>query len=213
MDYEKQRTRMVESQLALRGIADARVLKSFMKVPRHRFVIAPFDADPYADHPLPIGYGQTISQPYIVALMTECLHLEGAERVLEVGTGSGYQAAILAELCKEVYTVERDQRLLDGAKKVLDEEGYKNIKFALGDGTKGWKDESPFDGIIVTAASPTVPESLKDQIADGGRLVIPVGSRYSQMLMVIEREGDRFLEKNICGCVFVPLVGKEGWQE
>ena len=213
MNYEEQRTRMVEMQLASRGIADPRVLKSFTKVPRHKFVTASLSEDSYQDHPLPIGCGQTISQPYMVALMTECLRLKGRERVLEIGTGSGYQAAILAEICEEVYTLERDELLLKKAREVLDSEGYKNIKFAHGDGTKGWEEESPFDAIIVTAAAPNVPESLKRQLIDGGRLVIPVGARYGQMLQVIERRGDEFLEKNICGCVFVPLVGEEGWKE
>ena len=213
MNYEEQRKRMVETQLASRGIADPRVLKSFMKVPRHKFVAASLSEDSYQDHPLPIGCGQTISQPYMVALMTECLRLKGRERVLEIGTGSGYQAAILAELCEEVYTLERDELLLKRAREVLDSEGYKNIKFTHRDGTKGWEEESPFDAIIVTAAAPNIPESLKRQLIDGGRLVIPVGARYGQTLQVVERRKDEFLEKNICGCVFVPLVGEEGWKE
>lgn len=213
MNYEEQRTRMVEMQLASRGIADPRVLKSFTKVPRHKFVTASLSEGSYQDHPLPIGCGQTISQPYMVALMTECLRLKGGERVLEIGTGSGYQAAILAELCEEVYTLERDELLLKRARDVLDSEGYKNIKFDKRDGTKGWIEEAPFDAIIVTAASPKVPESLLRQLKEGGRLVIPVGSRYSQMLQVIEKRGSDFLEKNICGCVFVPLIGEEGWSK
>lgn len=204
---------MVEFQLEARGISDRRVLEAFLKVPRHRFVAPDLDPASYSDHPLPIGRGQTISQPYMVALMTECLHLEGKERVLEIGTGSGYQAAILAELAKEVYTVERDEVLLERAKEVLALEEYKNIKFASGDGTKGWEEEAPFDGIMVTAAAPHVPESLKEQLAEGGRLVIPVGSRFGQTLVSIEKEGERFLEKNICGCVFVPLVGEDGWSD
>ncbi|MEA3489898.1 MAG: protein-L-isoaspartate(D-aspartate) O-methyltransferase [Candidatus Omnitrophota bacterium] len=213
MDYEKQRKRMVEEQLRLRGISDPRVLKAFMEVKRHRFVPTPFDVASYADRPLPIGHGQTISQPYMVAVMTESLRLGGGDKVLEIGTGSGYQAAILAEICGRVYTIEREERLLEHAKKVLREEEYANIEFACGDGTKGWEEKAPFDGIIVTAGAPHVPESLKDQLSERGRLVIPVGSMWGQMLMAIERKGDKFVREDICGCVFVPLVGKDGWSD
>ena len=211
MEYAEQRNRMVEDQLARRGIGDGKVLEVFRKVPRHHFVPATFREASYADHPLPIGRGQTISQPYIVALMTESLRLKGAEKVLEIGTGSGYQAAILAELCEEIYTIEREEPLLEEAKKVLSQEGYKNIKFICGDGTKGLKEEAPFDGIIVTAAAPFVPEALKDQLADGGRIVIPVGSIYSQVLVAVEKNGESFTREDICGCVFVPLIGEDGW--
>ncbi len=213
MEDAEKRKRMVEAQLVPRGISDPRVVRAFLDVPRHHFVPAPYAASSYADNPLPIGAGQTISQPYMVAIMTERLRLKGDEKVLEIGTGSGYQAAILAEMCVQVCTVERERSLLDRAKKTLEKEGYKNIAYKCGDGTKGWEEEAPFDGIIVTAAAPHVPEPLKEQLADGGRLVIPVGPRFSQMLMVITRHGMEFAQENICGCVFVPLVGEHGWTD
>jgi protein-L-isoaspartate(D-aspartate) O-methyltransferase len=212
MNFEKQRKRMVDEQLIPRGISDPAVLEAFKKVPRHHFVPAPYTVASYADNPLPVGCGQTISQPYIVAVMTEYLKLSGNEKVLEIGTGSGYQAAILAEICSKVYTIEKEEKLLERAKKVLSEEGYDNIVFRCGDGTEGWKEEAPFDGIIVTAAAPDVPEPLKEQLADGGRLVIPVGTLYSQMLVALEKKGEEYTQENICGCIFVPLIGKYGWQ-
>lgn len=204
---------MVDRQLIPRGISDARVLDAFRKVPRHHFVPVPYNIGSYADHPLPIGAGQTISQPYIVALMTEALRLKGGERVLEIGTGSGYQAAILAELCGKVYTIEREESLLEGSRKVLAKEGYKNIFFKCGDGTGGWEEEAPFDGIIVTAAAPDAPKPLLQQLAEGGWLVIPVGTLYSQMLVSIEKKGKEYTQENLCGCIFVPLIGKYGWHE
>lgn len=213
LDPDLARKHMVEEQIKKRGIEDEKVLEAFISVKRHLFVPGPFDEAAYSDRPLPIGRGQTISQPYMVALMTECLRLEGTERVLEVGTGSGYQAAILASIAKEVYTVERDEKLLEGAKKILLKEGFTNIEFDARDGTKGWEEKAPFDGIIVTAASPGIPESLKEQLAEGGRLVIPVGSRYSQMLITVTKKGRDFETEDVCGCIFVPLVGEEGWRE
>lgn len=212
-DRPDQREKMVSEQLIPRGIVAPKVLAAFRSVKRHRYVPAPFEAFSYADRPLSIGNGQTISQPYMVALMTQCLALEGGEKVLEVGTGSGYQAAILAEICREVHTVEKDAELCERARKILAQEGYGNIKFACRDGTKGWAEHAPFQGIVVTAASPRVPESLKAQLDDGGRLVIPVGDIYSQTLIVITRRGSDFLREEICGCVFVPLVGEEGWRK
>jgi len=211
INYAEQRKRMIDEQLIPRRISDPRVLKAFMDVQRHRFIPSSLETDAYRDHPLPIGYGQTISQPYIVALMTESLRLKGGEKVLEVGTGSGYQAAILAEICSRVCTIEREEHLLERAKKVLLEEGYDNIEFICGDGTKGFLREAPFAAIIVTAAAPSVPEALKRQLADGGRLVIPVGERYGQMLVSIERKGDNFIREDVCGCVFVPLIGEDAW--
>ncbi len=204
---------MVNEQLTGRGIDDVKVLEAFRSVPRHKFVPDGCVQEAYEDHPLPIGEGQTISQPYIVALMTQALELKGDEKVLEVGTGSGYQAAILAGLVKEVYTIEKEESLLRKAETVLEEEGCNNISFKCGDGTLGWKEKSPFDAIIVTAAAPHVPESLKEQLADGGRLVIPVGDLFSQMLTVIEKRGNDYLTNNLCGCMFVPLIGEEGWKE
>ena len=143
--------------------------------------------------------------------MTECLRLKGGEKVLEVGTGSGYQAAILAELCERVYTIEREKRLLERARKILQEEGYDNIEFKCGDGTIGWEEAAPYDGIIVTAGAPYVPEALKNQLAEGGRLVIPVGGQYGQMLVVVTRRGEDFTQDSVCGCIFVPLIGEDGW--
>lgn len=205
------RSRMVDTQLASRDIVDGRVLEVFRKIPRHLFVKESLWQDAYGDFPLPIGCGQTISQPYMVALMTQCLELKGEEKVLEIGTGSGYQTAILAELSKEVYSVERYEELTSNAKNILDQLGYTNIHIKTEDGTLGWEEFSPYDGIIVTAGAPDVPKTLKDQLKDGGRLVIPVGGTYSQVLTVVRRKGDRFTETQICGCVFVPLVGRYGW--
>jgi len=212
MDFADARKQMIKQQLLPRGIGDHKVLKAFGDVERHCFVPPVSLADAYEDYPLSIGYGQTISQPYIVALMTQSLQLKGGEKVLEIGTGSGYQAAILAELCDQVYTVEREENLFTQAEKTLLEQGYKNIKFRCGDGTKGWEEEAPFEGIIVTAGAPSVPQALKEQLAEGGRLVIPVGTMYGQMLKVIEKKGNNFCQEDICGCVFVPLIGEDGWQ-
>ncbi|MGD2278681.1 MAG: protein-L-isoaspartate(D-aspartate) O-methyltransferase [Candidatus Omnitrophota bacterium] len=212
MDFEEQRQRMVDQQLVPRGISDPKVLDAFRKVPRHHYVPAPMTLASYADHPLPIGEGQTISQPYIVAEMTQALGLKGGERVLEIGTGSGYQAAILAEICSEVYTVEQVAGLIERAEKTLSKEGYRNIFFKCGDGTEGWEEKAPFDSIIVTAAAPDVPEPLKMQLAEEGRIVIPVGALYSQMLVSLEKREGKFIQHNICGCIFVPLIGKHGWQ-
>jgi protein-L-isoaspartate(D-aspartate) O-methyltransferase len=204
---------MVSGQLVPRGISDPAVLKAFGHVPRQGFVPPGLADQAYADHPLPIGCGQTISQPYMVALMTQCLHPAGDSRVLEIGTGSGYQTAILAEICRRVYTVERDKVLLETAGKALSLGGYRNIELRHGDGTLGWPEEAPYDGIVVTAGAPRVPRALKEQLADGGRLVIPVGSLFSQVLLVITRHGHKYAENSVCGCVFVPLVGKDGWEK
>ncbi|NOZ64107.1 MAG: protein-L-isoaspartate(D-aspartate) O-methyltransferase [Caldiserica bacterium] len=212
MDWETLRKRMVEEQIKRRGIRDKRVIDAFLKVPRHEFVPPESKVEAYNDYPLPIGGGQTISQPYMVALMTELLRLKGNEKVLEIGTGSGYQTAILAELAGEVYTVERIESLLQRAKEILDRLGFKNIFYRVGDGTEGWREYSPFDGIIVTAASPKVSAPLLEQLREGGRLVIPVGERYSQDLVRITKKGERFKEENFGPCVFVPLIGEFGWK-
>ena len=203
----------IDSQLVARGIRDARVLDAMRRVPRHVFVDADAQDLAYADRALPIGDGQTISQPYMVASMTEALHLQGDERVLDVGTGSGYQAAILAELARDVVTIERRPELAGAARARLDALGYRNVRVVVGDGSVGYADHAPYDAILVAAASPRVPESLKRQLVDGGRLVIPVGSPDEQRLTIVAREGDRFAESGYEACVFVPLVGAEGWPE
>ncbi len=208
MDYEKLRKKMVEEQLVPRGIKSERVLDAFRKVERHRFVPQDLINCAYNDFPQPIGEGQTISQPYIVALMTEYLDLTGGEKVLEVGTGSGYQAAILAELSKEVYSVERFAGLAKMAEGALKESGYTNVKIKVGDGTLGWPQEGPFDRIIITAASLRVPLPLEEQLKEGGRLVAPLGESFAQVLTLIEKKNGKLESTAVCGCVFVPLVGK-----
>jgi len=211
-DYEIARARMVNGQLIRRGITDKRVLRAMGAVPRHLFVDQAFWPRAYGDHPLPIGSDQTISQPYIVALMTQALEVGAGERILEIGTGSGYQTAVLALLAETVYTVERHRELTKSAKRVLHKLAIENVRFKVADGSMGWKEEAPFDGIIVTAGSPDIPESLLVQLGNGGRLVIPVGSKHTQRLMHIVK-GEKVLEKNdICGCMFVPLVGSQGWR-
>jgi protein-L-isoaspartate(D-aspartate) O-methyltransferase len=204
---------MVEDQLMARGIRDPRVLQAFANVPRHRFVEEGLWPKAYGDHALPIGHGQTISQPYMVALMSEALALDGSEKVLEIGTGSGYQAAILAELADRVFTVERMGALATGAKAILDGLGYQNVILRVADGSIGWKEFAPFDRIIVTAGAPDVPRSLLDQLRANGLFVILIGDRSSQRLIRVYREpgGDRVEE--ICLCAFVPLVGREGWAD
>jgi protein-L-isoaspartate(D-aspartate) O-methyltransferase len=212
-DYDKEREHMVKSQLAGRGIKDQRVLEAMRRVPRHLFIPEGMRNLAYCDGPLPIGHGQTISQPYIVALMTEILELEGKEKVLEVGTGSGYQAAILSRLASQVYSVERHAALAQQAEKLLSQLGYANIVVRVGNGTLGWPEHSPYEAIIVTAAAPDVPRPLTDQLADGGRLVAPVGSQWSQVLVKVRRQGDLLIRERRTAVAFVPLVGKYGWEE
>lgn len=206
------RNRMVEEQLVTRGISDERVLNAFRKVPRHKFVPNENLINAYGDYPLPVGEGQTISQPYMVALMTQCLDLKGDEKVLEIGTGSGYQAAILAELVKEVYTIERIDILAQRAKTTLDALGYANIKIKVEDGTEGWDEFAPYDGIIVTAGAPSMPEPLLEQLAENGRMTIPIGGGFSQVLILVKKERGKVIQQEICGCVFVPLIGRYGWK-
>jgi len=213
LDREKERLQMVERQLVARGIKDERVLAAMRKVPRHLFVPEKFRDSAYDDGPLSIGEGQTISQPYMVALMTECLELKADSRVLEIGTGSGYQTAILAELAKWVYTVERIPTLLFRAQQLLTQLGYDSIKFKLGDGSYGWQEESPFDAIIVTAGAPEISPVLVEQLNEGGVMVIPVGSRYSQMLYRVVKRGGKVEKKECTLCIFVPLIGDHGWKE
>lgn len=211
-NFKGQREAMVEQQLRRRGIRDPRVLEAFGKVPRHRFVDAGVIRSAYSDHPLPIGEGQTISQPYMVALMTQCLGLKGREKMLEIGTGSGYQAAILACLAAEVYTIERIASLSEKSRSILAELGYNNVHFRVSDGTLGWPEEAPYDGIIVTAGAPRVPDPLIEQLAEGGRLVIPVGGGWSQDLIILRKMEGEIFEEQVCGCVFVPLIGEHGWK-
>jgi protein-L-isoaspartate(D-aspartate) O-methyltransferase len=210
IDFEKLRRQMVEEQLIPRGIKDKRIIETFYKVERHKFVPENLRGSAYGDFPVSIGEGQTISQPYIVALMTECLQLKGVEKVLEVGTGSGYQAAILAELAKEIYSIDRIEPLAKKAEAVLNELGYKNIKIKVGDGSQGMPEEAPFDRIIVTAAGPCIPLPLTEQLNENGRLVIPLGESFSQILTVLEKKKGSLIAREICGCVFVPLIGKYG---
>lgn len=204
---------MVEEQLIGRGVKDERVLVAMRKVPRHEFLPEAIRGMAYADNALPIGESQTMSQPYMVALMTQILGLTGTERVLEIGTGSGYQAAVLAELCGKVYTVERVKTLGEKARAVLDRLGYRNIAIKVYDGTYGWKEMSPFDAIMVTAGSPDIPAPLVEQLRIGGRMIIPVGDRSGQRLMKVVRTAEGpVIETNI-PCVFVPLIGAHGWKE
>ncbi len=211
-DFERQRLRMVKEQLAGRGIRDPRVLAAFRKVPRHLFIDPGYWAEAYDDHPVSIGEGQTISQPYMVALMTEELKVEPEHKVLEIGTGSGYQTAILAELGKEVYTVERIETLSRAARMTLEELGYDNVQFRVDDGTLGWPEAAPFDRIIVTAGGPQVPSSLVEQLAAGGRLVIPVGGEFHQNLVTVTRTEQGVRQRTGTPCVFVKLIGREGWE-
>uniref|UniRef100_A0A7C4TE43 Protein-L-isoaspartate O-methyltransferase n=1 Tax=candidate division WOR-3 bacterium TaxID=2052148 RepID=A0A7C4TE43_UNCW3 len=204
---------MVAEQIVARGVKDKRVIDAMRRVPRHLFVDKTYYHQAYGDYPLPIGSGQTISQPYMVAIMTELLELKGNETVLEIGTGSGYQTAILALLCERVFTVERISNLSLRARKILSELGFNNINFLVGDGSLGWSDFAPYNGIIVTAGAPDIPGPLIDQLAEKGRLVIPIGSEYFQTLNVIKKQKGSILRKELFECTFVPLLGKEGWEE
>lgn len=211
--YSTLRVWMVETQIIERGIKDKRVIEAMKKVPRHLFVPEEIMDDAYDDRALPIGYGQTISQPYIVALMTELLELKGDEKVLEIGTGSGYQAAILAEIVKEVHTIERIEALAQKAKERLEKLGYKNIKIYVKDGTEGLPEEAPFDRIIITAATPDIPLPLQEQLKEGGVIVAPVGERYSQYMLKGVKKGGKLEKQYLIPVAFVPLIGKYGWQE
>ncbi|MEI8172857.1 MAG: protein-L-isoaspartate(D-aspartate) O-methyltransferase [Deltaproteobacteria bacterium] len=213
--YVKQRLRMVDSQIRSRGIRDPRLLKAMETMPRHIFVDEALRDQAYNDNPLPIDERQTISQPYIVALMTEALGLGGNEKVLELGTGSGYQTAILAELAERVFSIERIASLASGARKLLDSLNYFNVAIRVGDGSYGWKEESPFDAIIVTAGAPNIPKTLVGQLAVGGKLVIPVGGRHSQVLMKVTRlseDVNDLKKEDLGGCRFVDLIGDHGWE-
>jgi len=210
--YDDKREMMVKRQIGARDVSSKRVLNAMRKIERHLFVL-PRDQDfAYDDRPLGIGDGQTISQPYMVAIMTELLDLTGVEKILEIGTGSGYQTAILAELGSKVWTIERFENLKNSAKKCLDELGYSNINFKVGDGTSGWEEHCPFNRIIVTAAAPRIPSILYQQLDFGGKMVVPVGGRHLQELKVITKSENGQMESiNKGGCVFVPLIGEDGW--
>jgi len=207
INYTKAREQMVTSQIKARGISDKRVLAAMRKVERHLFVPKEMQSLAYADQPLPIGEGQTISQPYIVAIMTELLNLKGDEKVLEIGTGSGYQAAILAELADTVYTIEIVKPLAEQADSLLTDLGYKNITVKHGDGFIGWEEHAPFDGIIITCAPPKVPQPLIEQLAEGGRMVVPVGTLWQELLL-IEKEDGELKETSVLPVRFVPMTGE-----
>ena len=213
MHYKKLRERMVRDHFIARGITDQRVLAAFYKVEREKFVPSEVRNKAYQDFPLSIGEGQTISQPYMVALMTQSLELKGDEKILEIGTGCGYQTAILAELAREVYSVERIRVLAERARKLLGKLGYSNIKILLGDGTLGWEESSPYDRILVTAGAREIPQPLTDQLGEGGVMVIPVGNSYSQCLEVVRKRKNHIKTATVEKCVFVPLIGKYGWDE
>jgi protein-L-isoaspartate(D-aspartate) O-methyltransferase len=207
------REAMVLDQLIARGIRDERVLAAFRKVRRELFIPGAPPDMAYEDHPISIGCSQTISQPYIVARTLECLALKPEDRALEIGAGSGYQTALLAELCREVDSVERIPELAEAARERLRDMGYVNVEVRVADGTLGWPEKAPYDAIVVSAAAPRIPQPLLDQLADGGRLVIPVGDMLGQNLTLVERKGRALKTSSICGCVFVRLIGKEGWKD
>ena len=212
MDYAALQEKMVAEQLMRRGINDPRVLDVMRRVPRHEFVPEEFRGLSYADHPITIGHGQTISQPYIVALMTQTLELKKEDVVLEIGTGCGYQTAVLAELCREVFSIERIASLAHEAKAVLHKLGYQNIKIKVADGSLGWQEKMAFDAIIVTAAAPDANTPFPKELKDGGRMVIPIGDRYHQTLFRFTKKDDRLVSQEVCQCVFVPLIGQFGWR-
>jgi protein-L-isoaspartate(D-aspartate) O-methyltransferase len=211
--FATQRELMVARQLRARGISDERVLAAIARVPRHLFLAEEYRDQAYEDHPVAIGEGQTLSQPYIVAIMLQALSLAGSEKVLEVGTGSGYQTALLAELGGEVYSVERHASLSASAERVLADLGYRNVHLVVGDGSQGLPDRAPFGGIVVSAAAPTIPAALFEQLAENGRMVIPVGPAHAQELQLVRKRSGEAEVDNLEGCRFVPLVGSQGYPE
>ena len=213
IDFPKARVKMVEEQILSREIKDPRVIAAMKKVPRHLFVEEALQSQAYSDHPLPIGEKQTISQPYMVALMTEALQLTGKEKVLEIGGGSGYQTAILAELAERVFSIERIRPLAIRARQLIYELGYFNVEIKIFDGTYGWAEEGPFETIMVTAGAPDIPQPLLDQLTKGGRLVIPVGDAFVQDLIRITKTKDGIKKEDLGGCRFVKLIGKYGWND
>jgi protein-L-isoaspartate(D-aspartate) O-methyltransferase len=208
--YDEKRTEMVRDQIRLRGITDKNVLCAMQKVERHQFVPDAYRSEAYEDYPLPIGDGQTISQPYIVAFMTEALELQRTDKVLEIGTGSGYQAAILAEICDSVFSVEIFESLARTAAKTLDSLGYQNIFIRTGDGYEGWQEHAPFNGIIVTCAPGQIPSKLEEQLAEGGRMIIPVGGTYTQELILLEKKNGKLEKKSVLPVRFVPMIDQKG---
>lgn len=212
-DFLAERERMVEEQIAARGVRDVRVLAAMRAVPRHRFVSDAWRSHAYEDRPLPIGEGQTISQPYIVALMSALLHLQGDEKVLEIGTGCGYQAAVLAHLAREVHTVEYLPTLADHARRTLQALGYVEVQVHVGDGGEGWPSAAPYDAILVAAAAPRIPTPLREQLALGGRLIAPIGTYDEQWLVTLTRTPDGFRQERHIPVRFVPLRGRYGWPE
>jgi protein-L-isoaspartate(D-aspartate) O-methyltransferase len=208
----ERRARMVDEQLRQRGIRDERVLAAMARVPREKFVAAEYVSQAYADNPIPIGSGQTVSQPYMVATMVEALEVQASDRVLEVGTGTGYEAAVLGELAREVWTTERHQELADRAKQILADLAYGNVQVVCGDGSLGLPELAPFHRILVAAGSPQVPSSLFAQLAEGGTMAVPVGNRVEQQLQVVRKTGGRMVTLRQVLCCFVPLLGAEGWE-
>jgi len=209
--YSAERAGMVESQLRRRGIRDERVLEAMLDIHRHEFVPDGYKSQAYEDHPIPIGEDQTISQPFIIAVSLQALGLAGTEIVLEVGTGSGYQSALLAVLARTVHSIERFATLAHGAEKILSSLGLNNVTVVVGDGSHGLQEFAPFDAILVSAAAPSVPQSLLDQLSDNGRMVVPVGPPYAQELQLVRKQGGKVVAKVLEGCRFVPLIGAEGY--
>ena len=212
VDAAPRRRKMVERQLRKRGIRDERVLAAMLSVSRHEFIPAEWAGEAYSDRPLPIGHGQTISQPFMVAAMAEALELLGGERVLEIGSGSGYQAAVLSLLARDVHTVEMQEELAVVSRERLRRLGYANVHVHVGDGTLGWPEEAPFEAIVVTAAAPEIPPPLAAQLAEGGRLIVPVGTPEEQRLLRVEKRDNALSTRPLCHCRFVPLIGRFGWK-
>ena len=213
LDADKLRQEMVDKQLISRGISDKRVLEVFRSIPRHEFVPPEYRKSSYGDFPLPIGEDQTISQPYMAALMTQALEINNTDKILEIGTGSGYQAAILASLTKDIYSIERKDLLAKKAENTLRELGFINLKIKIGDGSLGWEEFELYDKIIVTAASPSLPEPLKEQLSNNGKIVIPISAEFGQVLTLFTKKGKEFDKEEICDCAFVPLIGQYGYEE
>ncbi|MBI5560501.1 MAG: protein-L-isoaspartate(D-aspartate) O-methyltransferase [Deltaproteobacteria bacterium] len=211
--YERARRTMVETQIIARGVRQKEVIDAMLEVPRHLFVDDGLWGQAYSDYPLPIGEGQTISQPFMVAFMTEALKLTGTEKVLEIGTGSGYQAAVLSLVAARVFSVERIPSIATRTRKLLDKLNYSKVIIKIDDGTSGWAEESPFDAIVVTAASPEIPPTYLEQLAEGGRLVIPVGGEFVQDLLRVTKKRGKITRESLGGCRFVKLIGRYGWQQ